>query len=166
MMQPPRRRSFWHWQRRSAVSWFMPRLWPSSCATVDATPSTLTRWSYHTKQGWRVCSSAISHQPCLFQHSHAAVTESDELRMSVIGFEYLILQSSGQRPTVLIIRTITGSNCWGLSLPSILWHYISANIDAAGKPVACSNASNRQVWSDTSLRGVNLQFTKLFWRVW
>lgn len=45
MMQPPCRGSFWHWQRRSAVSWVMPRLCPSSWATVEATPSTLTRWS-------------------------------------------------------------------------------------------------------------------------
>lgn len=55
MMQPPRRGSFWHWQWRSAVSWFMPRLCPSSCATVDATPSTLTRWSYRAQNGWGTC---------------------------------------------------------------------------------------------------------------
>lgn len=68
MMQPPRRGSFWHWQLRSAVSWFMPRLWPSSCATVDATPSTLTRWSYSTREWVRISSCCVPSYITLYSH--------------------------------------------------------------------------------------------------
>lgn len=45
MMQPPRSTVILQPQPRSGVSWFMPKLCPSSCAKVTAAPSGFSEWS-------------------------------------------------------------------------------------------------------------------------
>lgn len=45
MMQPPLSAAVLHLQPRSRVSWFIPKLWPSSCARVTAAPRGLSEWS-------------------------------------------------------------------------------------------------------------------------
>ena len=45
MMQPPRSTVILQPQPRSGVSWFIPKLCPSSCAKVTAAPSGFSEWS-------------------------------------------------------------------------------------------------------------------------
>lgn len=45
MMQPPLSAATLQPQPRSSVSWFIPKLWPSSCARVTAAPRGLSEWS-------------------------------------------------------------------------------------------------------------------------
>lgn len=49
MMQPPRSTVILQPQPRSGVSWFMPKLCPSSCANVTAAPRGFSEWSYDRK---------------------------------------------------------------------------------------------------------------------
>lgn len=50
MMQPPRSTVILQPHPRSGVSWFMPKLCPSSCANVTAAPSGFSEWSFGGKQ--------------------------------------------------------------------------------------------------------------------
>lgn len=45
MMQPPFSAAILQLQPLSSVSWFIPKLWPSSCAKVTAAPRGLSEWS-------------------------------------------------------------------------------------------------------------------------
>lgn len=45
MMQPPLSAAILQLQPLSRVSWFIPKLWPSSCARVTAAPRGLSEWS-------------------------------------------------------------------------------------------------------------------------
>lgn len=49
-MQPPRSTVILQPQPRSGVSWFMPKLCPSSCAKVTAAPSGFSEWSCDGKK--------------------------------------------------------------------------------------------------------------------
>lgn len=45
MIQPPLLAATLQPQPLSSVSWFIPKLWPSSCARVTAAPRGLSEWS-------------------------------------------------------------------------------------------------------------------------
>lgn len=59
MMQPPLPAAMVQWQPLSSVSWFIPKLWPSSCARVTAAPRGLSEWSSKKTQGHR-CRGHVS----------------------------------------------------------------------------------------------------------
>lgn len=53
MMQPPLSAAILQLQPLSSVSWFIPKLWPSSCARVTAAPRGLSEWSSKKTQEHR-----------------------------------------------------------------------------------------------------------------
>lgn len=59
MMQPPLWAAARQLQPRSRVSWFIPKLWPSSCARVTAAPRGLSEWSSEKKQEHRRTAQAL-----------------------------------------------------------------------------------------------------------
>lgn len=54
MMQPPVSAAVLQLQPLSRVSWFIPKLWPSSCARVTAAPRGLSEWSSKKTQEHRL----------------------------------------------------------------------------------------------------------------
>lgn len=54
MMHPPLSAAVLQLQPLSRVSWFIPKLWPSSCARVTAAPRGLSEWSSKKTQGHNV----------------------------------------------------------------------------------------------------------------
>lgn len=54
MMQPPLSAAILQLQPLSRVSWFIPKLWPSSCAKVTAAPRGLSEWSSKETQEHRL----------------------------------------------------------------------------------------------------------------
>lgn len=58
-MQPPLSAAMVQRQPLSSVSWFIPKLWPSSCAKVTAAPRGLSEWSSKKTQEHR-CRGHVS----------------------------------------------------------------------------------------------------------
>lgn len=73
MMQPPRSTVTLQPHPRSGVSWFIPKLCPSSWARVTAAPRGLSEWSCKRDQSQNVPSYLISPQTSLPRDSELSL---------------------------------------------------------------------------------------------